>query len=766
MDAEAIAVLVSTHEAPASRVWERMPDLEVRGLDDVDAHELAARSAPGAGEAVIRRTVSAAGGNPLALRELPGVLCDTDPHTPALPVGPSPVGPRLRRAFTAQVEGMAPAARTLLLLAAAEDRGRCQVVRQAGVGLGVDPAAWEQALRSGLLSLHDDRLRFRHSLVRAAVYDEAALPDRQAAHLALAEAVTGDEAEELRAWHLAAAAEGPDGEVARLLEHAADRAWARGGAATAVQALRRAALLSPVAGDATRRLARGAQAAWEAGQAATARTLLQQAEQTAPTAVVAGFSGGLRGVIEFVLGEQERAHQLLLRDMRVVAEPATALELGYLAVRAAWSAGRSDLQAEALQDLAALAREEHATGADLLPVLRSCWTGDVKDPTDGPAAAAPTEDALIWIASVSGRLIPPAPLGMVWGMESALSRILRPRVHELRQTDAVGALAQTLAQTATLDVVQGMWGRAEENASEALRLAEEIGADHTASQAANCLGWLAAMRGDEAATEAAAVRILRVSVPGGVRALSATAYWSLGQSALFAGRTEEALERLSRLTEPGHDAAHPTFAVIAALDTVESAVHAGRPEAAEQHARLLRQWSERSRAPWAVSGTYLADALLAQGGDVERSFRLALDVPGAQSRPFTYARTRLLYGEWLRRARRRTDARIQLAEAAQTFQRLHATPLLERALREQELTGQQPHRDAPVPGGANVLTPQELRVARLAGQGLTNKEIAAQLLISPRTVGHHLANVFPKIGITSRADLARVDFEDGLRLTG
>ncbi len=149
--------------------------------------------------------------------------------------------------------------------------------------------------------------------------------------------------------------------------------------------------------------------------------------------------------------------------------------------------------------------------------------------------------------------------------------------------------------------------------------------------------------------------------------------------------------------------------------------------------------------------------MLTTGPEAEDAFRRALAVPGAAARPFVFARTRLLFGEWLRRARRRTDARAQLTEAAATFQRLGATPLLERALTEQELAG---HQSRP-----HILTSQELRVARLAGAGLTNREIAAQLLISPRTVSHHLSNVFPKLGVVARAELSHIDFEGSLRLT-
>ncbi|MDJ0463872.1 LuxR family transcriptional regulator [Streptomyces sp. H27-C3] len=259
---------------------------------------------------------------------------------------------------------------------------------------------------------------------------------------------------------------------------------------------------------------------------------------------------------------------------------------------------------------------------------------------------------------------------------------------------------------------------------------------------------------------------MELSVPRGVRALTAAAYWNRGMAALFAGRAQEALEVLVRLAEPGHRAAHATFALLAAADTVEAASSAGRPEGGATALRCLKEWAEHTGAAWAVAAALRSEALLADEG-AEELFLGALSVPGAAEHPFAHARTRLLYGEWLRRARRRTDARVQLAEAAETFQRLGATPLLERSMHEQELTGQRLRRTESYGSSEEpLLTPQELRVAKLAANGLTNREVAAQLLISPRTVGHHLSNVFPKLGIVARAELARVDFDNGLRLLG
>ncbi len=458
--------------------------------------------------------------------------------------------------------------------------------------------------------------------------------------------------------------------------------------------------------------------------------------------------------------------------MERVADPGQAFMLGSMALRAAWAASQGTLQREALQRLERRLPQRDFPNADLLPLLRAWWTEDGDDGADQEEqhdqVMAASAEILTRLSGSSWLLMPPSPLAVAWGIESALGEALRHETHTLRHTDQVTALTQTLAQTVALDIAQGSWTSAEANALEGLHVAEGTGDDHLAAQCLAGIGWLAAARGDEQTVADHTARFNEVWVPRGVRVFSACAEWNLGMSALFAGRAEESLDRLIRLSEPGHYAVNATVAVLAAPDTAEAALQAGQRATAEEQARLLRRWAARSHAPWAVSATHLIQALLASGADAEKQFRLALDVPGAASRPFNHARTRLLYGEWLRRAGRRIDARIQLAEAAETFRRLDAAPLLARTQAEQELAGQHPRRDsAPAARDtAAILTAQESRVARLAAQGLTNREIGAQLLISPRTVGHHLANVFPELGIVSRADLARIDFGDGLHLIG
>lgn len=759
-----VVVLLTGHEDPASGPWEGLPALEVGGLADDDARLLVDAVAPHADEALVDDTVRAAGGNPLALHELPTLDRETD-GAALLPFGePVPIGPRLRRAFCTRAESLEPSTRALLLLAAAEDRGDRHVVHRAGAGWGVDPSAWDEAVRSGLLRASGARLEFRHPLVRAALYDGAPFPERQAAHRALAAALPTSDVEE-RAWHLAAAADGPDEGVAALLEQAAEQCLRRSAGPVAARTLRRAAELSPEPPAAGRRLAAAARAAWDAGQAEAARQLLDDAERLCGELPAARMSGGLRGILEFAHGVPERAHRYLVCDMTAVPEIWRAVELGSVALRAAWSAARSDLQKEALQQVRAADTDGDPALSELSPVLRNWWSCYDETGAVTPAPLGLDSATVSRLGAAAWELLPPAPLVQAWGIEDGLLDVLRVQAGQLRRRHELAALAVVLSQAAVLDLDAGRWDAVVAAAGEGLLLAEEVGADHVAAQCHASLAAVAAARGDGRAVTAHTRSILQVSVPRGVRALSAGAYWVRGRAALFDGRPQEALSDLLRLAEPHHEAAHPVFALLGAADTVEAAVQVGNVDLVDDRVVLLEEWAKRTGAAWARSAGHRVRALVHSGSGTEASFRAALDVPGAGGQPFEHARTRLLYGEWLRRARRRADARFQLAEAARTFDQLGAEPLRQRALREQALTERPAAPHLPDPATAAGLTAQELRVARLAADRLTNREIAAQLLISPRTVGHHLANVYPKLGITSRAELARIDFDGDLRLS-
>ncbi|WP_116950642.1 ATP-binding protein [Jiangella endophytica] len=747
-----VVLLLAAHEDPSSGPWEGLPSMEVVGLADDDARRLVEAVAPEAGEALVGDTVRAAGGNPLALHELP-----TLDREDSLSAG-VPVGPRLRRAFCARAEALKPATRALLLLAAAEDRGDRRLVQRVGAGWGVDSSAWDEALHSGLLEATGARLKFRHPLVRAALYDGAPFAERQAVHQALAAGLPSDAVEE-RAWHLAAAADTVDEHVAGLLEQTAQRCLRRSAGPTAARALQRAAELSPEPADAARRLAAAARAAWDGGNAAAAQRLLADAESLVGVEPVVRLSGGLRGILEFSHGVVDRAHHYLAGDTALVAGGRAAVELGAVAVRAAWSAGRIELQQEALDRLFALRADDDPDLSPVMPTLRAWWACyDETGGTGGVAAAPPggSSDTVGLLGTVPWELLPPTLLVWAWGAEGPLRDVLGLQVAQLRRRHELPALAMVLSQTAVLDLSAGRWSIAADTATEALQLAEEVGADHVATQCRLCLASLAAGRGDEAVVEQNTAGALRRSVPHGVRALSASAYWVRGRAALFGGRPQEALQHLTPLDEPGHEAAHRTIALLAALDTAEAAAQVGRADVVESRGALVDAWARRTGASWARAAGHRLRALA--GSDAERHYQAALEV-GAGDDPVEHARTRLLYGEWLRRARRRADAREQLGGAAEVFGRVGAAPLQARALRELELA------DGSSTGQDTAgLTAQELRVARLAAEGLTNREIAAQLLISHRTVGHHLSNVYPKLGVTSRVELAEIDVTGDLRL--
>ncbi|MGW4249227.1 LuxR C-terminal-related transcriptional regulator, partial [Nocardia sp. NPDC004722] len=511
-------------------------------------------------------------------------------------------------------------------------------------------------------------------------------------------------------------------QVAAELQATAVRAWIRGARHSAVRALLRAAELSPDPVAAGQRLALAARNEWESGSVDSARELLRRAEADAGHETAVRFSGGLEGLIELSHGDPNRALELFERDAPV-AGPYLEPELRHMARRAAWSAGLED------------------PGAD-------------QDAEVFEALEAGQQLAGLW-------RLPPAIHAFAIGKPEQAWELFRMVSQDVRIAGSTTGMLVTHNSLAMLELSLGRWDDAAENVADALYLAEQQGQPNPLARALTTVGWLAAVRGEHADAVAATERALALSRPRRGTALNASGYWNLGLDALGAGNAEAAWGFLAPILEPGHEAHHPTFAALAAPDAIEAAVRLGRTEEAAAATTVLASWAERTGATWAIAATALAGALAADGEQAERLFRDALAVPEAATRPFQQARTQLLYGEWLRRNRRRTDARAQLGSALKVFEQLRATPWATRARQESALAGEQPEH---LPAGSSraLLTPQELRVTRLAAKGLTNRDIAAQLFISPRTVGHHLSHVFPKLGITSRDELAALDLEQEL----
>ncbi len=712
------------------------------GLDDDSARTLLLAHRPELTSRELDAIRRVAEGNPLALRTLPPPVDDLPPiHT-------IPVGERLRAGFAAAISDQPVVLRTQVLVVAAQEGATIHQVRAVVERLGATPWSVEALETAGLARADGDRIRLRSRLLRSVAYDEAPKEERRRVHAAWAEQLRGAENADLRAWHLAAVAVPPCDALADLLDGTARRAHERGGPRAAAAALRVAATMTSHPAAAGRRMARGARALWESGASAQARDLLAEAERLLGPAI-GPISGGLAGMMEFSGGDCAKGYAMLIEVAHVKEDVDSVRLPAVVALRAGWAAGLLDLD-----DESALGVVLH----DLDPAIRR-WTGELLNGWRGnDLLTALSEDSPAGAAASPAWMLPPAPYSAVWGISRAVEDAYRREAVRARSTGSTSALAYTLSQLATVDLLGGRWAQAAAHATEALEAAELAGIDSAAAQCHNSLAWLAALRGDVTATKRLTENSIETGERSNVAALVAAATWHRGVACLVTGEAGEALDILRRIRVPNTVEHHVTFAVLAAPDAVEAAVRAGDLDEAGAQIDLLRRWAEHSQAAWARSAYLRSAALVAHDDEAEKLFRDALAISDSANRPFQHAHTELLYGEWLRRHRRRQDSRAHLTTAKATFERLGSHPLLRRAEEGLDLATRAPRQRTTA--WSESLTAQELRVARLAAMGGTNREIAAQLFISPRTVGHHLSAVFAKLGISARTELAGYGLRD------
>lgn len=718
---EPIAMLIAAHPGTLNPSGEQTPRLPVGGLDATSAAQLVTAHNPEMSSARTKRLIELTGGNPLALLEL-GRGASTllgltaDRHLA--------LGPRLRASFDTRLRALPGDERTVALIAAAADGTDVDTVHSAAILLGITGESWSAAVNSDLLRVSDGRITVDHPLIRAAVYDTADPEQRRAVHAALAQ-VYAERDPDRHDWHLAATAAQPDESIATTLDTAAERAWSRGGALSAAQLYRRAAALSPDSTAAASRLARAARAAWDGGDIESARELLAVADERVGPEATGAAAGGLAGLLQLGLGNPEHARRMLLRDAET-AEPRFRDELRHLALRAAWAIGEP-LTLAMLADIAG----RTADSGTRLPPHR----------------------------------LPVTEVAIALGDEPHALRLYRESIERMRTEGPISWLGYSLAQQAILQLMTGRWDFAIADSKEALRLSEDFGGAQTNAYCYNTMGFIAALRGDEKTATELTARALDYSLPRRAYQVTATAHWCRGLAALGAGRPEDAFGWLDPIATPGHEAHQPTLAVLSAADAAEAAVRLGRLDRARAYLDLLTAHAELTRAPWASGDAARVRAQLSTDAEAESLFTQALATMPT-TRAFTYARIRLLYGESLRRARHRRAALEQLRLAHSAFERFGARAWAERAAREIVMAGDRTIAAAAPPDAdtAALLTAQELQVARLAATGLTNREIAARLLISPRTVGHHLSRIFAKLGLAGREDLANIDFENGFRL--
>ena len=750
LDAEGIALLFAARDEGFSAPG--LTELRLGGLDRDASRAVLGEHSPGLPPAVADRVLEEAAGNPLALRELPSAARGTPD------LAPLPLPNRIQEAYFSRVTGLPAPARTFLLVAAAEETGDLGVILRAAEVLGVTADAVDAAERSGLVAIHRLAVRFQHPLVRAAVYQGATFAERGAAHGALARVLVGEPDADRRAWHRAAAATGSDESIAAELEHTAARAQQRLGYATAAIALERAARLTPQPPDRARRLVAAATAAMHAGRADAAVTLADQALRLTTEPAALARIATVRAWVAMEGGSLRSAHELLVTGAAPIVglDPVSATAMLKDAVRAAWWVGDAKLVQDAASvlrpALASVGSERAAFVCDGLQAMADLLAGH-------PDRAVPRLQDVV----AAARRVPPAQLdvrdtaatfAMLVGDFDASRALLLSTAEGCRSQGMIRSLPLVHLHLAYAEFRLNRFRAAAVSAAEGLRLAYDTGQPVHIAGLHAVLALLAAAGGDEPLCRDLARQALD-RFAGEIVNVSAMAEWALGLLDLSLGQFDAALERFEATASgPLRHHIHPVYF---ATDQVEAAARLGAPDRAEEPLARFAAWAGASGQPWALAVLHRCRALLDNGAGAEDNYRAALRLHAQSGRPFEHARSAMLYGEWLRRARRATDARTQLRAALALFDRTGAAPWADRARAELRAAGESTMSGTPAPDKLSLLTPQELQVVRLAASGATNRDIAAQLFLSPRTVSHHLYRAFPKLGVTTRTALAHLD---------
>jgi DNA-binding CsgD family transcriptional regulator len=742
-----------------------LPELRLGGLDPAAAGELlAARVGSGTLAPQVRdRMIAEAGGNPLALQELPATLTNQQLAGQQLLPQRLPLTARLQAVFLERFRQLPQATQTLLLVAAAEDTGELATILAGSDVLGVDKEALAAAERAGLVSVTGSQLQFRHPLVRSAIYQHATVFGRRAAHRALVEVLRGAQQADRRAWHLAAATLVPDEEVAAALEASADRARRRGGPAAAAAALERAAALTPEAAARARRLVAAAEDLWEAGHPTQALALLDQVDPALVDAAVRARLAQVRGAIELATGTPALACTLLLEGARLIldSDPDRATELLVLAAQAALAAGELATLVNQIHPIIAKlnARRPGQEDVRVQRVAHSLVAAGLVDVSPvvapqgglGEAATSWPHPAFIWNWPMLVRVEPAVDFATA---DQLSARAVAAR----RAAGTVSTLTVALANLIIVEANLGHWDRASSHATEGLRLARETGQDATACYLVAILAWLAAQQNHGEDCRRLADEALATAIPRRLVVVAAFAACILALLELAEGRPAAALERLRAVATPGQPTAYAPMALLATRDLVEAAAQTGALEGMEPVLARFERWAEGDQRTWTRVVAHRCRALITQGPAAEPHYQAALGGDGIAAPPLELARSELAYGRWLRRARRRSEARVHLRAALEAYERLGATAWADRARAELRASGETARRRDP--STLQDLTPQERQVAGLAAQGLTNQQIADRLFLSRYTVGYHLHKVYAKLGIVSRAELGQLDLDD------
>jgi DNA-binding CsgD family transcriptional regulator len=760
LGAEGIAVILAArgHDQPFPAPG--LPVLRLGGLGEDPAAALLGAQAPGLPPELRCRVLAEAQGNPLGLIELAAVYCS---HAPA--GGPGGDGPlltdRLRQAFEGQVRRLPEDTQTMLLVAAAEGSGDLPVLLDAASALGVAPTAMSPAEQARMISLAGNTVSFRHPLVRAAVYQSATMSQRLAVHRALAGAPRSLADADRRAWHLAAAATGPNEEVAAELERTAGEARARGGYAAAAAALERAVQLTIDPMAKTGRLTSAAEARAEIGDFDHARNLAVRAAAQTTDPIVAARLANVRARADVAQGRLPAAHRQLVDGAAQIAslDPPRAARMLMYAMHVAWLPGNRRLVTDTADRLK---MSDGSLAEPLAPIiqlmLRVAGQAAGRLSEDQPRIAELLAQAQRTREGNPYDLTMVAMVALVTGRTGEARDMLGALIADARSQGTIGWLPTLLCCLAQALLFDGRYSDALACAAEALRIAQDTGQPQWASELNGIMAYLAAVEGDEDRCRTLADEALAEPVNDIASAAKPWVHWALGLLDLGHGRLDTALVRLETIWHG--PARYHASALRSITDLVEAGVRLGQPERVTEPMGAFLAWARCADVPGINALADRCRALVACD-DPERHYLAALQ---QHDESFEQARTQLLYGAWLRRSRRKAEARTPLRAAVGYLDRIGAVPWAEQARAELSATGV----TAPGPDRTSLprLTPQELQVARLAAQGLSNRDIAAQLFLSPRTVGYHLYKAYPKLGVTSRSELDPQALSRGLLSAG
>jgi DNA-binding CsgD family transcriptional regulator len=726
-----------------------LPELNLRGLDEASARSVLARHAAGLSYADTERILREAAGNPLALVELPLAIRDAaQGGVEALPQV-LPLTARLERTFAARIADLPPLTRDAVLVAAVDNADDVPEILSAATVLAGRPvtvAELETAAAAGLLRFDDLHVQFRHPLVRSALLQLETVTRRHAAHAALAEVLVDEPYR--RTWHRAQSVTGLDDGVADELEAAHVVALRRGSATEAIWALERSAQLTTDSATRGRRLLLAAEHAFGLGRADLVDQMLSRAARTSLSRLDQARMAWLREIFnDGVPGDADRVFALCDIALEAIGASDSGLALNLLqgaALRCWWADTGPEARAR-VTEVAHLVEggPDDPRYAAILsvadPVVQAPEVGRI---VDGVVLESVTDPAALWLLGMAAHAIgDPVNAADFFGRAEA----------RLRQQGRLALLSQVLTMQVLDNLDIGDWDRAASGVEEGHRLARETGQPIWDTGSLSLTAMIVALRGDNEQAQTMANEVEHAAGSRRLNDLLCCVQLIRGFGLISAGQYAEAYEALARLFDPADPSYHLADRYHGVMYLAEAAGRGGRVKEAREVMALLEAEALTTPTPTLHRQLSYARAVLADDDEAEDLFLDALRADLTRW-PWLRARLELAYGSWLRRHRRVAQARAPLRSAQITFDLIGARSWADQARSELRAAGER--IQAQGPSAQDVLSAQELQIARLAAEGLSNREIGERLYLSPRTVGSHLYRIFPKLEVASRAQLA------------